>query len=579
MKRWKLPILFFLTALPASARPEGALDKLVIGTIGGDFKEAVEELSPLSKYLGDRLGPLGVAETSVKVAGTVEEMARLLRDREVDLYIGGPFPSRLVARASGAQRVLRAVHEGRDASRSVIVVRKDSHIRGLNDLPGKEIAFDHPYSSFGFYVPKGMLAGHGLRVKELVRAAERPAANVVGYRFARHDQNTAVWVAVAKTQAGAMSEDSFEGLPAERKENLRVLARSPEFSRRFVSCRRDLDPRLLKEIKAALLTMAGSGPGRAALESLRKTSGFEEFPKNSDPYGRVDEWLGMADSGHRNPRSARNARSALILGQVSSDPERHYRQLKPLADYVAERMRDLGVEEGSVRLAKDNGEMAALLKSGEVDWVGETPFSAVLYEREAGSQMILLSWKDGVPSYNCVFITRKDSPIRSLTDLKGKKIAFVDAGSSMGYHVPGLILKRLGIRTVPLDNPRDEPPKDAAGTVFSGSGINTTTWVFKGLVDVGVYSNIDWENPEEAPPAMSRELRILHETRPFPRSVEIVRPGLDPAVKNKLVSILLKAGKDPQAKAALEAYDRTAKFERMDGLVLENMKEVRWLLR
>ncbi|MGI8560946.1 MAG: metal-binding protein, partial [Luteimonas sp.] len=36
----------------------------------------------------------------------------------------------------------------------------------------------------------------------------------------------------------------------------------------------------------------------------------------------------------------------LVLGRISDDPNAHYRQLKPLLDYVVPRMADVGIREG-----------------------------------------------------------------------------------------------------------------------------------------------------------------------------------------------------------------------------------------
>ncbi len=48
----------------------------------------------------------------------------------------------------------------------------------------------------------------------------------------------------------------------------------------------------------------------------------------------------------------------LVLGQVSSNPKKHYRELKLMADYLASKMTDLGITAGDVVLARDNHLMA-----------------------------------------------------------------------------------------------------------------------------------------------------------------------------------------------------------------------------
>ncbi|WP_280342010.1 PhnD/SsuA/transferrin family substrate-binding protein [Nocardia neocaledoniensis] len=44
-----------------------------------------------------------------------------------------------------------------------------------------------------------------------------------------------------------------------------------------------------------------------------------------------------------------------------------------------------------------------------------------------------------------VFVGRTNSDIDSIDDLRGRKIAFVDTGSTSGNYIPKLMLKRAGI--------------------------------------------------------------------------------------------------------------------------------------
>ena len=54
-----------------------------------------------------------------------------------------------------------------------------------------------------------------------------------------------------------------------------------------------------------------------------------------------------------------------------------------------------------------------------------------------------------VPFYQTVFYAAKDSGIKSLQDLKGRKNTFEDAGSTSGYLIPSTILSRQGFKLVP----------------------------------------------------------------------------------------------------------------------------------
>ena len=53
----------------------------------------------------------------------------------------------------------------------------------------------------------------------------------------------------------------------------------------------------------------------------------------------------------------------------------------------------------------------------------------------------------------------------------------------------------------------DRPTPGAVGYLFARSELNISTWVHKRLVDVGVMSNLDWQNPQRVPAAFRRDLQ------------------------------------------------------------------------
>ena len=76
----------------------------------------------------------------------------------------------------------------------------------------------------------------------------------------------------------------------------------------------------------------------------------------------------------------------------------------------------------------------------------------------------------------------------------------------------------------------------------------------KGLVDAGVMSDLDWNDPARMPPNYRAELRILHVSAEFPRALELVSAKMKPAVRERLKQVLLDAEHDPAATKALEAF-------------------------
>ncbi len=258
-------------------------------------------------------------------------------------------------------------------------------------------------------------------------------------------------------------------------------------------------------------------------------------------------------------------RSVLVLGRISDDPKSHYDQLKPLLDYVVPRMRDVGIVEGRVLMAKDAQQMGSYLRRGRVDWVTETAGTAMALQQRAGARPLLLTERSGVGAYESVFFVRRDSPIGSLEDLKGRTVALQSALSTSAYLVPAMELLAHGVKPEILLTPNDVPAADTVGYVFARTELNISTYVHKRVVDAGVISSLDWMNDRSMPPAFRGDMRVIFRSEPMPRALEMVRSDLDPAVRARLQQVLLDASRDPVAGPALAKFFGTTGFHPVDA--------------
>lgn len=129
---------------------------------------------------------------------------------------------------------------------------------------------------------------------------------------------------------------------------------------------------------------------------------------------------------------------------------------------------------------------------------------------------------NGSPFFHGVIIVTGDSPIASLADLVGKKIAFTAPNSTMGYLVPKKMLEQAGITKDKL-----------ALTSFLGSHNNVAMAVLGGYFDAGAVK-------EEVYTAFQgRGIRVLAKTAPFPEHLFIANPKLSPQLVETLSVSLL----------------------------------------
>lgn len=249
-----------------------------------------------------------------------------------------------------------------------------------------------------------------------------------------------------------------------------------------------------------------------------------------------------------------------MFGRISDSPKDSYEELKPLLDYVVPRMKSVGITSGRILMAKDMSQMLGFLRRGQIDWVSETTAMGSLLQVRGKAVPILLTERSGVSRYKSVIFVRKDSGITSLSQLRGRSIAFQRPSSTTSFFIPASMLldqKFLLQNQLSPFSPVD--PKEV-GYIFAQSERNISTWVHKRIVDAGTFSNLGWDNPKQMPLQYRKDFRIIAESADFPRALELVSPSLSPRVRDRLKQILMEAHKDPAAAAALQSYYRTRVF-------------------
>lgn len=254
---------------------------LSVGSISRLPKKEVATFQPFADHLARQLRTVGISGGRVVVAGSMAEMAGLMRKGEVDIYIDSPFPIAVVGMRSGARPFLRRWKRNQVEYHSLIFGRKDGGLETARDLRGKMVAFDEPFSTAGYLLPKATLMKAGMRLTEYADASARVPPNAVGYVFANDEENIMVWVLRGKVPAGSLSEQRFERLAKNRRGELKVLLRTMDVPRQVVSHRADLSANLVARIQEVLLGMAYSEEGKRVLQDFENTTRFDRFPQGA----------------------------------------------------------------------------------------------------------------------------------------------------------------------------------------------------------------------------------------------------------------------------------------------------------
>lgn len=149
-----------------------------------------------------------------------------------------------------------------------------------------------------------------------------------------------------------------------------------------------------------------------------------------------------------------------------------------------------------------------------------------------------------------VFIVLKDSPLKSLKELKGKKFSFVDAGSAAGYIAQMLALQKAGIQKADI------------AITFAGRPPKVGEAVRDGMAEVGgmpesVFKRLPFEYL----------LRTIGTTDDLPNWALHTTKKADKATAGKVREALLKL--KPQTAQA----DRVVQEANMEGFVAATDKD------
>jgi phosphonate transport system substrate-binding protein len=275
------------------------------------------------------------------------------------------------------------------------------------------------------------------------------------------------------------------------------------------------------------------------------------------------------------PAFAADSGQRLVLGRISGEPHKHLDRLQTMADYLAVQLADFGITGVDVLIAESPGRMRSLLQEGKVDLFSETAFVALDFMNNGAAKPLLREWKKGVAEYHSVIIVRKDSGLKTLSDLVGRKFAFEDPGSTSGYLIPRVALEDAGLRLSELPDPRNPVPDGALGYSFALGEINVVAWVNRGLADAGAISNLDWMDPDTAPAGLKNELRVIHETESVIRSLILARQSLDDRLCEQITEILESMHESPEGRAVLSEYFNVARYDRIEGDAMRGLEAAR----
>jgi phosphonate transport system substrate-binding protein len=213
------------------------------------------------------------------------------------------------------------------------------------------------------------------------------------------------------------------------------------------------------------------------------------------------------------------------LGIIPSENgQETLKQFAPLVAYLEESMK-VKVEPF---VATDYNAVVEAMRSKHIDAAMFGPFSYIMAAERAGAKVsVVRVGESGAPTYNSHFITYKGSGINTLSDLKGKKLAYTDPGSTSGYLVPAKVL---------LDNGMTS--QSFASVIYSNGQDASLLAVKNKQVDAAAIDEMTYNRALKKGIITKEEVPVFYTCPPIPQSPFAVSKDIDPGLKQQFVAAM-----------------------------------------
>ncbi len=229
----------------------------------------------------------------------------------------------------------------------------------------------------------------------------------------------------------------------------------------------------------------------------------------------------------------KEGKMTLFFGVIPRfNPHATYEYYQPLMDYLS-RTTPYRFE---LRLSRTYKETIEELEKGVTDvaYLGGTTY-ALAKHRFGARALVKPRNAQGGSTYRCCIIVRKDSPIRTIADLKGKCMAFGARRSTTGSLIPNYMLFSAGVT-----------PDRLKGTKYFRNHEEVAEAVLKGIYDAGAVKDVvAWKYEAQG-------LRVISMSEELPNAPIAAGPALSKEAEIALTNALLSIdGNSPPGKAAL----------------------------
>jgi phosphonate transport system substrate-binding protein len=225
------------------------------------------------------------------------------------------------------------------------------------------------------------------------------------------------------------------------------------------------------------------------------------------------------------------------------------KRYEPLAAHLADKM---GVEI-ELKIFSSHGQVIRGLGDGKLEgaFLGSLAGALAISQLDA-EPLVRLEDTDGASTYTGLIFTHKDSGLSGGAEMRGRKFVFVDKATMAGWLFPLQFFKDRGIENFCAT---------FSEWYFTGTHEDAIYDVLQGRADIGSTKSTVLTRLAVGNRRITEELKIMATSPAVPEVALFVRGDLEPALKNKLKTLLLQLDRDPAGRQILKEFDSSRYIE------------------
>ena len=233
------------------------------------------------------------------------------------------------------------------------------------------------------------------------------------------------------------------------------------------------------------------------------------------------------------------AQEPLILGiHPYLSREEIIKKFSPLRVYLYNKLK----KEVIIKIGNTYEDHIKSIGLNKVDIAFVGPSEYVFLVNEFGYQKVICTLDvNGKPFFRGKIITSKDAPIFSLKDLIGKSFAFVQKESTMGFIIPEIMMRKVGVKLSSLKYYN-----------FVGTHENVVYGILAGDYDAGAVKEEVYKRFKHTP------IKIIATTPPIPEHLFLVRRTMPDKLFRKIKQAFFELNKTKEGLNILKSINSAA---------------------